>query len=199
MASHAPVFRNMNDIRNHLQQLFPGLRNSRWVINSPLDRSYQCIAWAACRVNIKWWPPGYPPDTYWPLAGLDDDSVDAFVAAFEMFGYTRCNDRTFKIGYQKVAIYAYADRTATHMARQHLLGKGWLSKLGDFEDIIHPNLSDIEGSTDPNLYEYGEVAQIMQRSIWTALRKGCLFRSSVAAWRFRRYRTKYPHWCGRKI
>jgi hypothetical protein len=49
--------------------------------------------------------------------------------------------------------------TATQLARQHLFGKGWLSKLGDFEDIIHPKLSDIEGSTDPYAYEYGVVVK----------------------------------------
>ena len=78
------------------------------------------------------------------------------------------------------------------MARQHLLGWGWLSKLGVEEDIVHQNLADVEGDVAAMAGQYGAVAQYMKRSWGTALVKLCLFRCFWSALKFRFYRTVLP-------
>src|SRR5262249_42088727 len=136
-----------------------------WHPASPLDRNYQCIAWAACDVTRKWWPVDAPPECYWPPGVPFDDSVECFVQAFATLGYHACSSSDFQFGYQKVAIYANSLRQVKHMARQELFGGGWLSKMGEAEDIFHRHLRDIQGSTSPlALSSYGEVVQILRRN-----------------------------------
>jgi hypothetical protein len=141
--------------------------NTDWRALSEYTSDYQCVAFAACDSTQRWWPDllGY----YWPKGptGVSpDDKVDRFVEAFATLGYRPCNSSEFEFGYQKVAIYATDALNVKHMARQHLLGKGWLSKLGDWEDILHLQLSHIEGDADPWTQEYGKVRKILKRS-WT--------------------------------
>ena len=75
-----------------------------------------------------------------------EETVQCFVRAFETLGYKSCEHGRVEFGYQKIAIYVESDFTPTHMARQTLFG-GWLSKLGDLEDIFHKRLEDVEGPT----------------------------------------------------
>jgi len=116
--------------------------------------------------------------------------VSAFVLAFETIGYRPTSNRAFKFGFQKVAIYAKADGRVKHMARQHILGKGWLSKLGVLEDILHPDLESLEGDAINLLNDdYGVVVQIMERNWLTAARFG-VFRCWWYAFQFWLYRIK---------
>ena len=184
------VFRSAADVRDQLHQGIPNLMSAHWSIKSPFDTQYQCIAWAACRTDRVWWPWDHP-SFYWPsgftkLPVYTAVPVAHFREMFEKrFGYYACANRDFEFGYQKVAIYANA-LGVTHMARQHFLGRGWLSKLGMNEDIVHRNVTDVEGNSSPN--EYGTVAQYLKRSSWTALVKLCLFRCLWASLRFWLYR-----------
>ncbi len=123
----------------------------------------------------------------------EEASVDDFILGFKTLGYEPCDSDSFEIGYQKVAIYAN-DIGVTHMARQHLLGWGWLSKLGDWEDILHGNLKDVEGSMSALANEYGKVKQILKRSWWIALLKFCLFRCWWAAFKHWLFRFAHPAW-----
>lgn len=191
----AAKYRNANLVRVDLQQKFSNLTKAEWSPRSPFDDSYQCLAWAACWTDRKWWPID-SPDYYWP-SGLpladppQAAPVDFFIQAFASLGYEPCGDMAgFEFGYQKVAVYAN-DLGVTHMARQHFLGRGWLSKLGDYEDILHRNLSDVEGEMSPLANEYGEVVLILKRGWWTAARFG-LFRGWWAAFKFWLYRL--AHW-----
>ncbi len=167
------VFRSAAEARQQLYQLFQSLPTASWRIRSPYDTSYKCIAWAACRTNRVWWPWDHPA-CYWPSGFRifptgDPVPVNCFVEMFEKkFGYMRCDNPNFEFGYQKVAIYAN-DGGATHMARQHFGGRGWLSKLGEGEDIVHEKLEDIQGDMATAAQQYGEVAQVLKRSWWTAL------------------------------
>jgi hypothetical protein len=159
---------------------------------------YQCIAWAACRTDIKWWPVDAYPQVYWP-PGVDFiNEVDYFIQAFATIGYKPCTNRDFEFGYQKVAIYAASDRHVLHMARQHFLGRGWLSKCGDLEDIQHANLDCLEGDLSPFLVmlgrTYGQVEQILKRSWWSALINLCLFQCFSHAFKFWFYRLRHPTW-----
>ncbi len=76
--------------------------------------------------------------------------------AFRGLGYEECQDGTFKVGFQKIAIYAKLDNRPTHAARQLANGR-WTSKLGPLEDITHDNPEDISGP------EYGDPVMFMRR------------------------------------
>ena len=182
----ATVFRPTFVARRSLLRAFPSLRqNRKWRLRSPWSDTYQCVAWAACCTDHKWWP-FHHPEFYWPR-GLQritiqpfawappPTPVDYLVQGFLTLGYTRCDSRIFELGYQKVAIYAN-DYGATHMARQHFFSDVWLSKPGSLEDIIHENLRDIEGDMAVTAGTYGEVAQVLKRSWWCAFVNGSLFR-----------------------
>jgi hypothetical protein len=186
------AFRSAAEARNQLHKEIPSLADANWFIRSPLDTEYQCIAWAACRTDRVWWPWDHPK-FYWPrgftkFPVFSPVPVDSFAEMFEKrFGYRPCESTAFEFGFQKIAIYANL-AGVTHMARQHLFGPRWLSKLGEEEDIIHPKLSDIEGNIEPLAQQYGKVAMIMRRSWWTAFVKLCLLRCCWAATKFWLYR-----------
>jgi hypothetical protein len=186
------TFRSAAEARDQLHQELPTLRTKQWRVKSPLDTEYQCIAWAACRTDRVWWPWDHPR-FYWPpgfrkFPVYSPVPVSDFVEVFEkLFGYQKCDNANFEFGYQKVAIYENM-RGATHMARQDLLGRGWLSKLGQEEDIIHLNVEDVEGDVAATAGQYGVAVQYMKRSWWTALIKLCLFRCLWATLKFRIYR-----------
>lgn len=172
--------------RDYLQTEFPGLTKTDWSIKSPLDDSYQCIAWAACRTNRAWWPGR---DYYWP-PGLptveppETASLEHFIQGFRTLGYEPCDNRGLEIGYQKVAVYAN-EVGVTHMARQHFAGRGWLSKLGSLEDILHRELEAVEGDTSALAGQYGKVVQILKRTWWTAFLDASTYRcwcSTIKFW-----------------
>ncbi len=54
------VFRSAAEARTMLYPEFTHLPNAKWSIKSPQDNGYQCIAWAACRTDRKWWPWDHP-------------------------------------------------------------------------------------------------------------------------------------------
>ncbi len=189
-----PEYRPAPMTRRAILTCFPRLRNVRWRIKSPFDRSYKCIAWAACRTDYIWWPyQDDPPPlgVYWPPGIPRNRKVDSFVAAFEQLGYERCDNRDFEFGYQKVAIYAWDMNTTTHMARQHFLGRGWLSKPGILEDILHPTLESIESEPPHGGADYGIVFQVMRRNWWKGLLNLCLFRCAWYAVVFWLYRLRH--------
>ena len=163
-----PPPRSDHILRADLESLFPNLIGSGWVPKSDWDPRYKCIAWAASESYRNWWPIDNPPFCYWPTQ-VFNDNVDTFIEAFGKLGYRKCDNRGFEIGYQKVAIYALINGRVKHMARQHVLGRGWLSKMGELEDILHLRLSDIEGDASPLSTEYGEVAQVLKRNLLVAI------------------------------
>ncbi len=192
-----PVFRPAILVRAELEATFRNLANVRWSIKSPYDDTYQCIAWAACRTDRKWWPvdifPQPPAHFYWPVEPVDE-TVDSFVQALATLGYNPCENSSFEFGYQKLAIYAADDMSVRHMARQEFFGRGWLSKPGKLEDILHPDLASIEGDPSPtSLNEYGRVRQILKRTWWSAFIRLCLFRCLWAAFKFWLYRLTHNY------
>lgn len=101
-------------------------------ITSPVDRAYNCIAWAAGVSNRWWWPS---LDTYWPPEIALEETLDAFVLAYGSLGYEVCPDGALTPDLEKVAIYSKAG-LPTHAARQLPNGM-WTSKCGPQEDIEH--------------------------------------------------------------
>jgi len=186
---------------------FPRLKKKRdWRLCSPRSDTYQCVAWAACRTDDKWWPLHHP-HFYWPPGlpritplpnpwlPLPPTPVSYLVQGFATLGYKPCSCREFELWYQKVAIYAN-DYGATHMARQRFLGRGWISKPGELEDIIHKDLGDIEGDMAPNAGTYGEVNQVLKRSWGCAIKNGCFPRCLGHELKFALFRA---WWCLLKL
>jgi hypothetical protein len=140
-----------------LENLFPRLRVNAFRITSPADDDYNCIAWAAGKMNDWWWPLGDPDKSVWPSDARREETVPAFRDVFASLGYAVCSNEEVESGYEKVALFATEADVPTHAARQLLNGR-WTSKLGFLEDIEH-KLHDLEGT------EYGSVVLIMKRSI----------------------------------
>lgn len=178
-----PFFRPATEARAALESIFPELVGTAWHLKSPYDDSYQCIAWSAGATDRKWWPTNNPQVSYWPEGVPVDETVQSFVQAFATLGYKDSQNAYFKLGFQKVAIYASSIGLVRHMARQHFLGRGWLSKPGSLEDLLHPTLESIEGDPSPTSNDYGVVVQILERSWWTAARHG-LFKAWRTALKF---------------
>ncbi len=101
---------------------------------------YNCIAWAAGDNKRGWWPNSYG---YWPPSAPREETIDAFVKAYESLGYKSCADSMLETGNEKVAIYAL-DNSPTHAALQLENGK-WTSKIGQNIDIEHATLRAVEG------------------------------------------------------
>src|SRR5258708_29727761 len=96
-----------------LETAFPNLLASGYAITSPPDRDYNCIAWAAGDTSIFWWPS---PFSYWPAGVPRELTQSAFRQAFETLNYEMCRDGALEDGFEKVALFARADGTPTHMA-----------------------------------------------------------------------------------
>jgi hypothetical protein len=137
---------------DHLETLFSALGGSGYVITSPADDRYNCIAWAA-HDNERWWWPD--EDSYWPDGAPREETIAAFVAVYGELGFVSCDDPLLEAGYEKVAIYAAPDGMPTHAARQLPSGL-WTSKLGQLQDIQH-QLEDLAGPV------YGSCARFLKR------------------------------------
>ena len=119
---------------------FPNLRTTPFRETSPVTPVYNCVGFAAGETVRWWWPVGY----YWPPEVSRDETVAAFVAAFQTLGYDLCDNAMLEPGVEKVAIYVDASGQPTHMARQLTSGI-WTSKLGSDVDIEHNALEGLEG------------------------------------------------------
>jgi len=137
-----------------MQKFFPILETSGYSVTSPATMEYNCIAWAAEDSKTWWWPDPFN-QYYWPSGILREDTIDAFVKAFELFHYTICSDANYEIGYEKISIYAKRDGRPTHAARQISFEK-WTSKIGKLEDIEH-DINALSGDI------YGEPVVFMKR------------------------------------
>ncbi len=135
-----------------LESLFPRLRGSGYLVTSPEDIRYNCIAWSAGDEEHSWWPD---EDSCWPEGVAREETLAAFVAAFGKLGFVPCDGPLLEEAYQKVAIYADADGIPTHVARQLPSGR-WSSKLGQSQDIEH-RLEDLGGTL------YGQCAFYLKR------------------------------------
>jgi len=138
---------------------FPNLNSGSWNVTSPPDVAYNCIAFAAGRTDVVWWPDDFPDpqSDYWPERILREESIAAFVQLFESLGYEICADGSLEAAYEKIAIYAL-EQKPTHAARQ--LDSGfWTSKLGVEEDIVHEKPELLDGPC------YGGVVRFMRRPV----------------------------------
>jgi hypothetical protein len=137
-----------------LSKLFPNLQKDGFKTTSPATLDYNCIAWAADDTEKIWWPD-IQNIGYWPEGTPRNESLDAFVKAFETLGYTRCDQPDYEDGFKKVALYVDVNGKPTHASKQLRSGL-WSSKLGRLEDIEH-SIDGVNGSY------YGSPALFMKR------------------------------------
>ncbi len=138
---------------------FPDLNSGFWQQASDPDPKYNCIAFAAGRTDVFWWPDDYPDSEsdYWPPGIAREETVAAIIQLFQSFGYEACDNGRLESGQEKIAIYAL-DCSPTHAARQIQTGH-WVSKLGPLEDIVHKSPESIAGPC------HGSVVQFMCRPL----------------------------------
>jgi hypothetical protein len=143
----------MQVVRAEVKAEFAALGSSFQITSFP-DANYNCIGWAAGD-SWNWWWPDPDGESFWPHGVERQDTVDAFVAAFRTIGYEPCISPDLEPGYEKVAIYAIGNKVK-HMARQ-LSSGAWTSKLGEWWDIGHQAIGEIEAP------HYGVQAQLLRR------------------------------------
>lgn len=134
---------------------YPNLRPGNYEVTSEEDPNYNCAAWAADDTQTPWWPQPDIPEYYWPTPRREN-SLEAFIEGFGTLGYQVCDTFDLEHGYEKVAVYATTSGEPLHVARQRQDGS-WTSKLGNWEDIRHLDLANLECDS------YGEVALVMRR------------------------------------
>jgi hypothetical protein len=140
---------------------FPHLGN-RFKKKSGSTTDYNCIAWAIGEIHRPWWPDA-APEYFWPSDLPPDETIDAFVAAFQKYGgYEICVGAHREWMFQKIAIYVDNRGVPTHAARQ-TWGGDWHSKIGYNIDLIHKTLFHLAGGL------YGSPFCTMRRR-WTLRR-----------------------------
>ena len=138
-----------------IESAFPHLQQSGYRITSPADYRYNCIAWTAGDVS-HWWEPSRQRGFYWPPDATREYTLESYVQAYMLNGYSLCDNDEYEYGFEKVAIFVDAMGIPSHAARQTESG-AWTSKLGEWEDIEHNRLRALEGNL------YGTVARILKR------------------------------------
>jgi len=133
---------------------FPKLTDGNHRQSSRYDPRYNCIGYAAG--TKMWWQPTplIGGKRYWPPGVPQQETVDAYVKAYEFKGYSECKDGSYEDGFEKVAIFAL-NGIPKHAALQ-ADSDFWTSKLGKAEDIHH-KLPDLEGN------HYGHVVRFLKR------------------------------------
>jgi hypothetical protein len=82
--------------------------------------------------------------------------VEQIGRIFALHQYRDCDGPELEEDFERVAVYADADGTPQHVARQ-LPSGAWTSKLGVEDDIEAPTLAALSDG------EYGTVVKIMKR------------------------------------
>lgn len=140
-----------------IEKQFPKLKSTGYRLTSPDTIVYNCAAYAAEDEESWWWPDNLEIH-YWPPTVPREETLEAFIQAYESINYEICQDGFLEEGFQKIAIYANSKKIPTHVALQLSNGK-WTSKLGPNEDIEHNTLEGLYGDSRA----YGSVACFMKR------------------------------------
>ena len=132
---------------------FPNAKDAPFVVTSPSDGTYNCIAWAVESQAHFFWPSA-SPFFDWPDDLPRKANMATFLQFFNRFGYVPCEHGELEPGFQKIALFAKG-KTPSHAARQ-LPDGFWTSKIGAWVDVRH-TLPAMEGG------RYGSVVQYFKR------------------------------------
>ena len=151
---------------NYPLENFPRLTPSNSRVTSPLSEAYNCLSWAVEIDYKSFWPDSgeyilQEPAVEWPEGIPNEETVDAFVAFFQLFGYELCYGPEFEDEFIKVVIFVDYQGTPTHACRQVPNKKTWTSKMGiEGVDIELDDLSCIEG-----IPHYGTAKVYMKKTL----------------------------------
>jgi hypothetical protein len=140
----------------HLELRYPNLAITEYSLTSSKSQEYNCFAWVAGD-RERWWQPTPEDEFYWVEGVPMEETLSAYVQAYQTLGYEPCDSSVLEEGYEKIALYVNDQGVPVHAARQLLTGK-WTSKLGSLEDIEH----ELEGLTGKS---YGTVGKVLKRPI----------------------------------
>ena len=143
----------MSDLHLRQSAALPRLTADNYREMSPVDWTYNCIAWAAGVANAWWWPV---VGRYWPNSVPREETIAAFLALFATLGFHPIPSPDADLTADCVALYARTD-VPTHAARR-LANGWWTSKLGPSVDIEHATPDAVAGGI------YGEVVAILCRT-----------------------------------
>ena len=143
-----------------LHKLFPKIAASPSSAKStsPIDRYYNCVAWALGDQS-SWWEPfvGTFPLTHWPIERRGY-GIQHYVEMFISQGFAVCDGPTQENGFDKIVLYVDANGKFLHVSKQTVDPKpGWGSKCGQKSDIWHATPELLEGA------DYGTVWGYLQR------------------------------------
>ncbi len=137
----------------HLELRYPNLAKTDYNVTSPKSQEYNCFAWAAGDQE-RWWQPTPEDEFYWVEGVPMEETLSAYIQAYQTLGYKPCENDSLEVGYSKVALYINDEGIPTHAARQLESGM-WTSKIGALEDIQH----ELDGLTGE---KYGKVGQVLK-------------------------------------
>jgi hypothetical protein len=140
----------------HLELRYPNLALTEYTVTSPKSQEYNCFAWAAGDQD-RWWQPTPEDEFYWVEGVPMEETLSAYIQAYQTLDYVTCDSATLESGYEKIALYVRDDGVPVHAARQLITGQ-WASKIGALEDIEH----ELEGLIGER---YGKVEQVLKRII----------------------------------
>jgi hypothetical protein len=66
-------------VEAELEVVFPALKGQPYLVTSPVDDKYNCVAFAAGDTQNWWWPDEAGED-YWPVASVRAQTVETFRA-----------------------------------------------------------------------------------------------------------------------
>lgn len=94
---------------------------------------------------------------FWPATIKREETLEAFISFYRLYGYELCLNGSYEEGFEKVAIFEKREKEGipTHAARQ--IGPNlWTSKLGEEWDVSH-TLDSMSGGI------YGSPVVFMKR------------------------------------
>jgi hypothetical protein len=134
-------------------------------VTSPSTMKYNCFAWAAGESkNGEWWGPDLMYEGYWPSTVRREETLQAYIAAYETVDYEVCDSEYFEKGFEKIAIYVNNLGRPAHAARQLSNGE-WTSKIGGWEDVKHEFSAYFIFELHGRSIDYGEIAVFMKRTL----------------------------------
>jgi hypothetical protein len=126
-----------------IEKLFPNIVKEGYKETSKENVDYNCFAWAMGDTS-RWWEPVHIKGYYWGKGVPRTLEVDSLIELYKREGgYLPCEHSDPEKGFEKIAIYADSNGTATHAARQTAEGI-WTSKIGVLEDVEHNSLVALE-------------------------------------------------------
>ena len=84
-------------------------------VTSPIDDTYNCIAWAAGDEENWWWPDVLHIG-YWPEQIAREETIEAFITAFGAVGFEVCENTESESGFEKIALFDDGRGFPTHAA-----------------------------------------------------------------------------------